>query len=132
MFWICIPHFLDEKPPNIFVSCYNSKPKTTRTANPKLIYFSPNLFFRFNVYNKLNFIYFPTIDKPVLQLILISLVGTNVSARGVIGVGGSRSSWRKPTCPYNHCQTNSDRSGEKRVLYPLLKKSLTNFFSKPI
>lgn len=31
--------------------------------------------------NKLNFIYFSTIDKQVLQLILISFVGTDVSVR---------------------------------------------------
>ena len=34
------------------------------------------------LFKKLNFIYFTTINKQVLQLILISLVGTDVNTRG--------------------------------------------------
>lgn len=45
----------------------------------------------------MNFIYSTTIAKQVQQLILISLVGTDVSVSGVIDVGGSRSTWRSPT-----------------------------------
>lgn len=50
------------------------------------------------VKSELDFI-FTTIDKLFLKLILISFVGMDVSAKGVIDVGGSHSTQREATGP---------------------------------
>lgn len=49
-----------------------------------LPWFSENV--RVRTLKKMNFFYFRTIDKQVLQLMLMSLVGTGVSARGSIAL----------------------------------------------
>lgn len=72
---------------------------------------------------KLNFIYFTTIDKQVLQLASLFLVGTGVSAIGSMMFEEAGVSGENPTCPsgrppfpitYNHCrlwESNTGRSG---------------------
>lgn len=67
--------------------------------------------------------HFTTTDKHVRQLILISYVGTDVSAMGsslVIDVEGNQSAHRNFT--YNHCPSrglNLGHSDEKEVHCPL-------------
>lgn len=80
---------------------------------------------------KLNVIYFPTINKKVLQLILLFLIGMELQCERFIGVGGSRSTRGKPMCPsgqlrypitYKHCRSrgsNYGHSSEKRAYCPL-------------
>lgn len=76
-------------------------------------------------FKKLIIIYFKTIDKQALQVIFISLVVTDVSARRSLVL--EESTRREPTCPlnpitYNLCRShgsNSGRSDDKRVHSPL-------------
>jgi len=68
----------------------------------------------------LNFIYFTTITKQAIQLLLIMLVGTDVVLDG-LRVGGNQSTQRKLTCltwwPHDHLTCRRRVSAIERAIH---------------